>query len=43
MCHRTRHWNQVGFRTKADFAAGPAANRLWRLTHLGSQPDLLVE
>src|SRR5882672_10441670 len=28
MCHRIRQWNQVGFRAKADFASGPAANDL---------------
>ena len=31
MCHPIRHWNQVGFRAKADFASGPAANGLERL------------
>ena len=28
MCQRIRHWNQVGFRAKADFAHGLAANTL---------------
>ena len=30
MCHRIRRWNQVGFRAKADFAYGLAANTLQR-------------
>jgi hypothetical protein len=32
MCHQIGHWNQVGFRAKADFASGPAANDPQRLT-----------
>jgi hypothetical protein len=32
MCRRIGHWNQVGSRAKADFASGPAANDLLRLT-----------
>jgi len=27
MVHRFRHWNQVGFRAKADFAHGLAAKK----------------
>jgi hypothetical protein len=28
MSHPIEHWNQVGFRAKADSGAGPAANAL---------------
>jgi hypothetical protein len=39
MCQRIKRWNPVGFRAKADFASGPAANHLKRLTqsspHIG--------
>lgn len=35
MCQRIKLWNSVGFRAKADFASGPAANHLKRLTLTG--------
>ena len=35
MYQRIKPWNPVGFRAKADFASGPAANHLKRLTQSG--------
>ena len=35
MYQRIKPWNPVGFRAKADFASGPAANHLKRLTRSG--------
>jgi hypothetical protein len=32
MCQRIKRWKPVGFRAKANFASGPAANHLKRLT-----------